>query len=331
MRAFLGLANYYRRFVERFATIAAPLNELTGDAPFQWLPHHQAAFDALKAALTSNPLIIHAPNPTLPYTLKCDASTVGIGSVLTQGQDKEEQVIAYHSRKLTPAERNYPVHEQEMLSLIESLKVWRHYLLGSKTHVRTDNRPNKYLQTKPYLDPKRQARWMETLQEYDVEIEHIPGKDNVVADALSRRPDYFITSLSLILNTISEAKVADDISGEVRNSAPDDPEYQRLYKAAAARRLAGYKVQDGLLYFQPRNGQARRLCVPAGPVRLKLMQEAHDCPLSGHLGAAKTLQRLQRFYHWPNIGASVDAYVRTCTQCSPYLCLSVNGNRFPWI
>ena len=265
VRAFLGLCNYYRRFVDKFASIAAPLNELTDDKPFEWAEKHQQAFDALKLAMTSHPLVIHAPDPKQPYYLKCDASGVGMGAVLTQGSGKGERVIAYHSRKFTPAERNYPVHEQEMLGLVESLKVWRHYLLGSKVNVRTDNRPNKYLQTKPYLDPKRQARWMETLQEYDVDIEHIPGKDNVVADALSRRPDYFVNLLSLlnITTTTSEINVTTDIKAEVLATAPHDPEYQRLLKVANARRNKDYRVDDdGLLYFIPRDGSRHRLYIP---------------------------------------------------------------------
>ena len=132
VRAFLGLANYYRRFVKRFADLAAPLHELTGLSGFKWEARHQAAFEALRDAMTSEPLVVHAPDP----------SGVGIGAVLTQGKGHLERVIAYHSRKLSKAEANYPVHEQEMLALVESLKVWRHYLLGSKTFVRTDNRPN---------------------------------------------------------------------------------------------------------------------------------------------------------------------------------------------
>ncbi|KAJ9505461.1 hypothetical protein QJQ45_008894 [Haematococcus lacustris] len=127
VRSFLGLANYYRRFVKDFSTIAAPLTALTRadghdkQGVVAWGQAQQSAFDALKQALVSAPILI-APDPSQPYTLRCDASSIGIGAVLSQGTDSAERVVAYHSRKLLPAERNYPTHEQELLSLVEALK-----------------------------------------------------------------------------------------------------------------------------------------------------------------------------------------------------------------
>ncbi|KAJ9524896.1 hypothetical protein QJQ45_002965 [Haematococcus lacustris] len=138
VRSFLGLANYYRRFVKDFSTIAAPLTTLTRadghdkQGVVAWGQAQQLAFDALKQALVSAPILI-APDPLQPYTLRCDASSIGIGAVLSQGTGSAERVMAYHSRKLLLAERNYPTHEQELLSLVEALKVWRHYLLGRGT------------------------------------------------------------------------------------------------------------------------------------------------------------------------------------------------------
>ncbi|KAJ9522138.1 hypothetical protein QJQ45_005140 [Haematococcus lacustris] len=127
VRSFLGLANYYRRFVKDFSTIAAPLTALTRadghdkQGVVAWGQAQQSAFDALKQALVSAPILI-APDPSQPYTLRCDASSIGIGAVLSQGTGSAERVVAYHSRKLLPAERNYPTHEQELLSLVEALK-----------------------------------------------------------------------------------------------------------------------------------------------------------------------------------------------------------------
>ncbi|KAJ9523734.1 hypothetical protein QJQ45_020170 [Haematococcus lacustris] len=127
VRSFLGLANFYRRFVKNFSDIAAPITALTQadghdkQGKVAWGPVQQSAFEALKKALTTAPVLI-APDPSQPYTLRCDASGIGIGAVLTQGNGPAERVVAYHSRKLLPAERNYPTHEQELLSVVEALK-----------------------------------------------------------------------------------------------------------------------------------------------------------------------------------------------------------------
>ena len=147
--------------------------------------------------MISAPILI-APIPGLPFVLKTDACDVGLGAVLTQIVDGRERVVAYHSRKLNSAERNYPTHEKELLSFVEAAEQWRHYLHGQKFLLKTDNWSNTHIQTQPRLDPKGQARWMEKLSVLDYDIEHIPGKHNVVADALSRRADYMLTSISMV-------------------------------------------------------------------------------------------------------------------------------------
>ncbi|KAJ9516510.1 hypothetical protein QJQ45_011138 [Haematococcus lacustris] len=348
VRSFLGLANYYRRFVNNFSSIAAPLTALTQadghdkQGKVTWTSTQQSAFDALKQALTSAPILI-APDPAQPYTLRCDASGIGIGAVLSQGTGPAERVVAYHSRKLLPAERNYPTHEQELLSLVEALKVWRHYLLGAHFTLLTDNWANKHLQTQPRLDSRRQARWMEVLQEYNCHIDHIPGKQNVVADALSRRADYqlYTSALGIPLapntpgiplapNTpgiplapnnpgIPTATGTESLSAPHpqlhidEQSATADPQYQRHLAAALAGKARQFQIQGNLMYHTGRG--TRRLYIPVGPMRTALLREAHDIPISGHLGRDKTYAQLSRHFFWPRMAASVHNYVRTCTHC----------------
>ncbi|KAJ9527530.1 hypothetical protein QJQ45_025738, partial [Haematococcus lacustris] len=331
VRSFLGLSNYYRRFVNNFSSIAAPLTALTQadghdkQGKVTWTSTQQSAFDALKQALTSAPILI-APDPTQPYTLRCDASGIGIGAVLSQGTGPAERVVAYHSRKLLPAERNYPTHEQELLSLVEALKIWRHYLLGAHFTLLTDNWANKHLQTQPRLDSRRQARWMEVLQEYNCHIDHIPGKQNVVADALSRRADYQLYTSALGIpapNTsalgIPTATGTESLSAPHpqlhidEQSATADPQYQRLLAAALAGKSRQFQIQGNLMYHTGRG--TRRLYIPVGPMRTALLREAHDIPISGHLGRDKTYAQLSRHFFWPRMAASVHNYVRTCTHC----------------
>ena len=175
LRSFLGLAGYYRRFVKNFSTIAGPLSTLLRkDQPYRWTDETGKSFNALKDAVCKAPIII-SPNPKLPYTVITDASGFAIGAALCQDQGNGLQPCAYLSRTMAPAERNYPVHEQELLAVIHALREWRHHLLGAKFTIVTDHRSLQYLQTQPSLSA-RQARWSEFLQQFDFEIHLSTGK-----------------------------------------------------------------------------------------------------------------------------------------------------------
>lgn len=298
---FKGLANFYRRFVHNFSKIAAPLSALTGNVPFKWGLAEQQAFDALKQALTQAP-VLATPDFTRPFIVRCDASNYAIGQVLCQGDGKDERVVAYESRKLSPTEARYPVHDRELLSVIHALKKWRHYLLGGRNKIVTDNWATKYIQTKPDLN-SRQARWLDTLQEFDLDIIHRPGKTNVVADALSRRPDY-------VLNAITWVKASPDLLQQVQAATPADPQYRRLFEAVEKSSRSDFQIRDGLLYKD-----GTRLYIPECPLRQLLLSEAHDAPLSGHLGRDKTFDRLSRAFYWPKMHHMVHQYCRTCPTC----------------
>jgi len=192
LRAFLGLAGYYRRFVRGFSEIALPLTELTRNAThqrLQWGARQQLAFIQLKRALQTTP-VLALPEPTLPYVINCDASGYAVGAVLQQDRGAGLQPIAFMSKKLNGAETRYPVHEQELLAIITALQTWRHHLMGASVpvRIRTDHKSLIHFQTQPMLSG-RQTRWLATLADYDYVIEYVKGEDNGVADALSRRVD----------------------------------------------------------------------------------------------------------------------------------------------
>ena len=189
VRAFLGTAGYYRKFIRDFSAIAAPLSELTKDSvKFEWAAPHESAFVRLKAAIAQGPVLI-LPDPSLPFVVHTDASGFAVGAVLQQDQGKGLQPIAFLSKKMADAETRYPVHEQELLAIIQALSAWRHYLHGSKFAVRTDHKSLQFFQTQPMLSG-RQARWKDVLANFDFDIEYVEGKANVVADGLSRRSDH---------------------------------------------------------------------------------------------------------------------------------------------
>ena len=195
VRGFLGFCNYYRRFLEGFSAVAAPLTELTkgalGTQKFRWDSAQEAAFQALKHALTHAPILLN-PDTTKPFILYTDASEQALGAVLLQDQGDGLKPCAYESKKLKDAELNYTISEKEAYALVHACRKFRCYLHSKISFtVRTDNSPLLFLQTKPTLTG-RQARWLGKLAQFKYTIEHKAGKINM-ADGLSRRPDLLAT------------------------------------------------------------------------------------------------------------------------------------------
>jgi ribonuclease HI len=182
VRSFLGLAGYYRRFIEGFSKIAKPMTELTWkDKAFVWSEACEKSFQELKKRLTTAP-VLTLPDNHKNFVIYCDASRQGLGCVLMQ----EGKVVAYASRQLRPHEQNYPTHDLELAAVVHALKIWRHYLIGNKCEIYTDHKSLKYIFTQTDLN-LRQRRWLELIKDYDLEIHYHPGKANIVADALSRK------------------------------------------------------------------------------------------------------------------------------------------------
>ena len=186
VRSFLGLCSYYRRFVEGFATIAKPLHKLTEKkTPFKWTDECKASFMKLKQALCSSPVLCY-PTIRQNFVLDTDASGVGIGSVLSQVEDGKERVVAYYSRALNKAERNYCITRKELLA-VEAVKHFHHYIYGVETVVRTDHGALTWLMSFKNIEGQM-ARWLETLGAYDLKIKHRAGRKHMNADSLSRLP-----------------------------------------------------------------------------------------------------------------------------------------------
>jgi len=311
VRAFLGLANYLRRHVPHFSSIGRELTDLTHlDVVWHWDVHHQVAFDALKAACT-NAQVVWPPDSTQTYVVTTDASDFAVGAVLEQDQAGVRRVIAYESKKFSSAERNKTAYEKEMLAVLFALRTWRHHLLGPRRFLLLcDNSAVTFLLRQPQLSPQ-QARWQQTLSEYNYEIRHVPGRENVAADALSRRPDLQVTAVSMLSTT--------DLADAVRLAAPADAVYRR--DAARADdpddpRPPFAFAADGLLYTQPATRSAKgRLYLPAGRPRDMVLHEVHDAPTAGHMGRDKTLKRVKRRFYWPAMDKDVADYVKSCAVC----------------
>ncbi|GJV81639.1 putative reverse transcriptase domain-containing protein [Tanacetum coccineum] len=293
IRQFLGLAGYYRRFIEGFSKIAKTMTKLTQKGvKFDWGDKQEAAFQLLKQKLCSAP-ILALPEGSEDFIAYCDASKKGLGAVLMQ----REKVISYASRQLKIHEKNYTTHDLELGAVVFALKIWRHYLYGTKCTVFTDHKSLQHILDQKELN-MRQRRWLELLSDYDCEIRYHPGKANVVADALSRkereplRVRALVMTIGLdlpkqILKAQTEARKPENIKKEdvggilVENSK--DPEKLRTEKLEPR--------TDGTMCL---NGRSWLPCY--GDLRTVIMHESHKSKYSIHPGSDKMYQDMKKLY-----------------------------------
>ncbi|KAK1616552.1 hypothetical protein QYE76_022069 [Lolium multiflorum] len=274
IRGFLGMAGYYRRFIEGFSKIAGPMTKLLRkNTPFVWSDECEKSFQTLKEKLTTAP-VLAVPEDGKDYTVYCDASKHGLGCVLMQ----DRKVISYGSRQLRPHEVNYPTHDLELAAVVFALKTWRHFLYGAKCELYTDHKSLKYFFTQKELN-MRQKRWLELIKDYDLTINYTPGKANVVADALSRKstgglePEISpelkkeISQAQIQLwekeahEGLSALQVADEMNVNLKNEIImgqlDDPFIvEEMRRIDEGRPSEFHRGEMGSLWFQ------KRICVP---------------------------------------------------------------------
>ena len=303
LRRFLGLAGYMRRYIKGFAKTTSCLHELTKlSTKWSWTSEHQKQFQALKTAIITAPVLAY-PDYEKPFIIHTDASGFATGAVLLQDHGRGLQPLAYFSHSMNPAERNYPVHEQELLAVVLALRAWRCYVEGAPFEVYTDHHTLQYLRSQPILS-RRQARWSEELALYDATIKYIPGEKNR-ADALSRRPDLQTASAVVSSTTVQpDASLMDDLQAAYED---DYLVSQDSTRAAHKRQL---ELRDGLYY----SAKGLGLYLPEA-LRERMMRECHDTPLAGHFGMDEPTEQVRRCFWWPRLSASVAAFVQGCHTC----------------
>jgi hypothetical protein len=297
IRSFLGLTGYYRRFILDFSRIAKPMTELLKKgAKFVWGQKCEDAFHTLRQHLTTAPVLAQ-PNISKTFDVYCDASGIGLGCVLMQ----DNRVIAYASRALRPHEQNYPTHDLELAAVVHTLKMWRHYLMGTHYNIFTDHKSLKYIFTQADLN-MRQRRWLELIKDYELEVHYHLGKANVVADALSQKSQCNCVMMDSRINTLcdelskmkievipygalSHISVEPTLQDQIIMAQLSDKGVQ-IIKENLHQKTEKYKCfrQDGkgILWFES------RLVIPKNKdLRKKILDEARLSKFSMHPGSTK--------------------------------------------
>jgi hypothetical protein len=323
VQSFLGLTGYYRRFIEGFSKIAKPMTSLLEKGrEFKWDEKCQDSFDQLKKRLMS-PLVLVMPDLQKGFDIYCDACGQGLGWVLMQ----EGHVIAYASRQLRKHELNYPTHDLELAAVVHALKIWRHYIMGTKSQVYTNHKSLKYIFTQKDLN-LRQRRWLDLIKDYDLEIHYHPGKANSVADALSRKehvhsavvaqlPDEIIEDFRRInLGIVAHTEgvtidVEPTLEQEIRKGQIGDAKIQEIKDLIIeGRGLEFTEDEQGTIWIKD------QICVPEiESLRETILKESHDSDYSIHPRSTKMYQDLKQKYWWYGLKRDVAAHVAMCDMC----------------
>jgi hypothetical protein len=259
---------------------------------FKWGSEQDRAFIEIKERLCGAPLLA-LPDFSKTFEIECVASGIGIGAVLMQ----EKRPIAYFSEKLNGAALNYPTYDKELYALVRALETWQHYLWPKEFVIHTDHESLKHLKGQGKLN-KRHAQWMEFIETFPYVIKYKQGKENIVADALSRR--------YALISTLNAKLLGFEY---VKELYVNDDDFASVFAACEKAAFGKFYRIDGYLFRE------NRLCVPNSSMRELLVREAHGGGLMGHFGVRKTLDVLHEHFFWPKMKRDVERVCSRCVTC----------------
>lgn len=316
---FIGMVNFYSKFIHNFAEVAAPLNRLRKKGvPFVWGADEEIAFRLLKEALM-NPPVLKMVDFSQELILTTDSSGTAIGSVLQQEVEGGRRPIAYYSRVLTAAERKFSIYELEGLAVVESIEKFRSYLEHAPFLLETDNQALSWLLRHP-KQIGRIGRWIMRINSLKFRVQHIRSNMNVVADALSRM--YESVEVSEQVPELKDEQFCNITLtnfplafSDITQLQKDDPEIQEVKRRIEQGTGPLYYLQhNGTLYYQPRGAKDRKLVLPKVLVPM-VFDYFHSSVIGGHLGNQKTTQKVGEIFYWTRWRDDIRERVRSCKVC----------------
>ena len=306
LREFLGLVNFYHRFIPNAARILQPLHQLLqatkdGKAKLSWTDEATTAFQASKQAL-ANASLLSYPKPDAPTSIMCDASDSAVGAVLQQDIDGQLCPIAYFSKQLNSAQKRYSTFDRELLAIYQAVKHFRYFVEGRQFTIFTDHKPLTYaLSARSERYTPRQVRHLDFISQFTSDIRHVTGAQNRPADALSR-----LGANALATN---DSTMVDFV--EMAAAQADDPELHRLRSSSSlVFRDTPLLTTDGTIVCDVSTGTPRPY-VPAN-FRRTVFDSLHSL---SHPGIRATQRLVTARFVWPSINADVRRWARTCIQC----------------
>ena len=322
------MAQFYRRFIPSFSTLAAPLTKFkVKSAPFLWDDACEQSFRSIKSHLGRYPLLSFPPqHSTLQLKLHTDASNVGIGGVLHYSTAQGDRPITFLSRSLSAAEQKFSTVEKECLALVWCITKLRPYLYGQRFVVWTDHHPLCWLNSRSSKN-RRLDRWAIQLQEYLFDIKHTLGKSNCVADCLSRFPSHppdtaADTRFHLLTPTPDSNHLSAIVSSfdaqQIRSAQCSDTAIRSIFDQLSSRKcVKSFCLQDGLVCKHVQRPGLPTLTLPfiAKSLVPAVLNTFHDHPLGGHMGLEKTWLKIKDRYYWPNMYRTIKTYIASCLPC----------------
>ena len=329
----LGMVNYLAKWLPDMSTTTAPIRKLLDkNNEFQWGPEQDRAFHSIKTTLTSDPVLQYYDS-TKPIRISADASKDGLGAVLLQQHDTAWKPVAYASRAMTSAERNYAQVEKELLGIVAACERFHQYIYGASVEVETDHKPLVSIFKKPLNNcPLRVQRLLLRVQRYDLKVFYTPGKFLVTADALSRAVDKSVKPQSSteeevtyhIASVLKTMPISDERMTELQRETAKDPElavlqnvilsgWPQVKQECPPAAVPYWNVREELSVANGIILRGSKMVIPA-TMRSHILKKIHE----GHLGIEKCRRRARDAVYWPQMNSDISNLVENCSICLRY-------------
>ena len=313
LRRFIGMIQFCHKFVKDLNSVLSPLYQLLKkNIPFVWTDDCQKAFNQLKSILASPP-VLYSPTVGDDFILETDASDIGLGGCLKATNSRGNFVVGYCSKKFVDNEIRWSIVEKEGFAILYAVRHFHHFLAGKKFTINCDNRVVCYINDKNQPRNKKLLNWALELSDYDFNINHIPSKNNEIADGLSRLMVVSSESTNILSNEdFEQGQHTDNECKEAMVYVSSGRKNFDVEKLGSLKRHRKHlHIENNVLMWK------NKYVVPQG-LRDRILRWCHDHPMSGHFATERTYQRFSEQYFWPGAPTDVENFVNNCEKCNQF-------------